>query len=70
MGSVKSTWAVCVKRTDKNLIPLKLYNIEVFSASNEIRVRNEKGEITFYPKNWFAALDVSKTTLHLLEKAI
>lgn len=69
MGAVESVWAVCVTKTEKNLIPFKLYNIEIFSASDEIRVRNENGESAFYPKNWFAPLDVSKTTLSLLEKA-
>ena len=69
MGAVDSVWAVCVTKTEKNLIPFKLYNIETYSASDQIKVKNEKGEAAFYPKDWFTPLDVSKNTISLLEKA-
>ena len=68
-GAVDTVWAVCLAKSDKNLIPFKLYRIEVFSESDEIRLRNEKGETAQYPKAWFAPLDVSKKTLGIIEKA-
>ncbi|MEJ7849705.1 MAG: hypothetical protein WKF92_16595 [Pyrinomonadaceae bacterium] len=60
MGAVDSVWAVCVTKTEKDLIPFKLYSIETYSASGQIKVNNEKGEAAFYPKDWFTRLDVSK----------
>ncbi len=70
MGAVATVWAVCVTKKDKNLMPFKLYSIETFSDSDEVRLRNEEGEIGFYPKEWFAPLEVSRKTLSLLEKAV
>ncbi len=69
MGAVATVWAVCVTKKDKKLTPFKLYSIETFSGSDEVRLKNEMGEVTFYPKDWFAPLEVSKKTLDLLEKA-
>lgn len=69
LGASTFTWAVCLTKDSKDLIPFKLYKIEVFSDADEIRSKNEKGEIAFYPKAWFAPVEVSKQTLGLLEKA-
>lgn len=69
LGSADTVWAVCIAKKDKNLIPFKLYRIEMYSESDEIRLKNEKGEIANYPKSWFAPLDVSKKTLGIIEKA-
>lgn len=69
MGAIATVWAVCVTKQEKNLIPFKLYSIETFSESDEVRLKNESGEIKFYPKEWFAPLEVSEKTLGLLEKA-
>ncbi|CAN5589861.1 hypothetical protein BH20ACI4_BH20ACI4_31240 [soil metagenome] len=68
VGAVENLWAVCVTQKGENLIPLKLYRIEISQNSGEIKVKNEKGETVFYPKEWFAPLDVSKKTHGLLEK--
>ncbi|CAN5438794.1 hypothetical protein BH10ACI2_BH10ACI2_01860 [soil metagenome] len=69
LGSSKSVWAVCVTKESTDLIPFKMYKIEVFSESEEIRSINEKGEKVYYPKAWFAPVEVSKQTLGLLEHA-
>lgn len=68
VGAVENLWAVCITQKSENLIPLKLYRIETSQNSNDIKVKNEKGETAFYPKEWFAPLDVSQKTLGLLEK--
>ena len=69
LGAADLVWAVCLTKNSKDLIPFKLYRIEVFSDSDEIRSRNENGEIAYYPKAWFAPVEVSKQTLGLLERA-
>lgn len=62
LGSSDLVWAVCVSSDSKDLIPFKLYKIEVFSNSGEIRSKNEKGKIVYYPKEWFATVEMSKKT--------
>jgi hypothetical protein len=69
LGASNSIWAVCVSKESKELIPFKLYRIEVFSDSDEIKLINECGKIAYYPKAWFAPVDVPKKTLGLLEHA-
>lgn len=69
-GDAEWVWAVCLTKDSKDLIPFKLYRIEVFSNSDEIRSKNEKGQTVNYPKAWFAPVEVSKQTLGLLERAV
>lgn len=68
VGAVKNIWAVCVTQADKNLIPLKLYRIEISEKSENIKVKNERGENAVYPKEWFAPLEISTKTVGLLKK--
>jgi len=68
IGAAELIWAVCVTQADENLIPLKLYQIDSFANSDEVKVKNEKGETVFCPKTWFARLDVSPKIVGLLEK--
>ncbi len=70
VGAVENLWAVCVTQKSENLIPLKLYRIEILQNSEDIKVKNEKGETSFYPKKWFMPLDVSQKTISLLEKVV
>ena len=70
LGAAECVWAVCLTKDSKDLIGFKLYRIEVFSDSDEIRSKNEKGELVYYPKTWFAPVEVSKQTLGLLERTI
>lgn len=67
IGAVENLWAVCITHADKNLIPLKLYKVEI-SARDEIKVNNEKGETVFCPKTWFAPLNISSKIIGLIEK--
>jgi hypothetical protein len=69
LGVADCVWAVCVTKDSKDLIPFKLYRIETFSDSDEVRSKNEKGVLVYYPKAWFAPVEVSKKTLGLLERA-
>lgn len=70
LGASGCVWAVCLTKDSKNLIPFKLYRIEVFSNSDEVRSKNEKGQTVYCPKAWFAPVEVSKQTLGLLEGAV
>ncbi len=67
IGAVENAWAVCVTKTDANLIAFKLYNIEKQPAKDEIKVKNEKGETVFCPKMWFVVVDISPNVVGLLE---
>lgn len=67
VGAVKTLWAICVTKKDKNLIPFKLYSIDTFSRSDQVRLKNEKGEKVYLPKEWFAPIVLPKKTLGLLE---
>ena len=69
LGAAEMVWAVCLTKDSNDLIPFKLYRIEIFSGSDEIKSKNEKGEIAYYPKSWFATVEVSRKTLGLLEGA-
>ena len=69
IGAVENVWAVCISKKDQNLIVFKLYKIETSANSEEVKVKNEKGETGFYPKNWFAPLQISQNIIGLLEKA-
>lgn len=67
LGAVDEKWAVCVTKDSKDLIPFKLYRVETFANSDEIRSLNENGESSFYPRSWFAIVEVSEITRGLLE---
>jgi hypothetical protein len=69
VGAVENVWAVCLSKTDENLIPFKIYKIEISSKSEKIKVKNEKGETLFYPQNWFAPLNISQNIIGLIEQA-
>ncbi|HLA96289.1 MAG TPA: hypothetical protein VK612_11255 [Pyrinomonadaceae bacterium] len=69
MGSAETKWAVCLAKDEKALIPFKLYQIEIFSNSEEISVKNEKGKTVYLPKSLFAIVEISKKTSGLLEQA-
>lgn len=68
VGAIENLWAVCVTHADKNLIPLKLYKVEI--STKDIKVKNEKGETVFCPKTWFVPLDISSKTLGLIENTV
>jgi len=68
-GASESGWAVCIQKSSADLIQFKLYPIETFSHSSEVRVTNEAGKKVFYPKQWFEMLDVPEKTLDLLKHA-
>lgn len=69
LGAAKQIWAVCVAKEAKDLIPFKIYRIETFTGSEDVKSKNEKGKTAFYPKDWFAPVEVSKKTEVLLKKA-
>ena len=68
LGSIKTVWAVCIETKERSLIPFKLYQIETFSNSDDVRVTNEKGNAKYYSSKWFVPIQISKRALGILEK--
>ena len=68
-GAAETNWAVCIEESNRDLIQFKLYRVESYGNSPEVRVVNEAGEKSFYPKEWFETLDVPEKTLDLLKRA-
>lgn len=64
-NKIEKIWAVCVTNEDENLIPNKLYKIIISSNLNKVKAKNEKGETEFYPKKWFAPLNVSQNLIDI-----
>jgi hypothetical protein len=62
----ETAWAICITSKEKSLIPLKLYQVEVFSESNEIEVVDEKAEKIACPKDYFLLLKLMKKDVDLL----
>jgi hypothetical protein len=69
LGSGEAAWAVCVTDKAKELVNFKLYQIERFKGSDEVRVRGEQGEYSYFPESWFAPVEVPTRTRDILEKA-
>lgn len=70
LGAGKASWAVCVSSAAADLVAFKLYKIERFDGSDDVRVSNEDGNFVYYPASWFASIDIPVKTLGILEKAI
>lgn len=68
-NSEQKIWAVCVDTDDEQLlIRLKLYQIEVDADSDYVFVRDEKGEATFAPREFFFPLLVPQQLEQQLAK--
>lgn len=66
--SKQNAWAVCVNSEDKDLIPLKLYKVEIFSQLSKVRVINKNGQVQFYPQEWFLPVNFAKNVKSVLEQ--
>ena len=49
------SWAICVADEDEELVPRKIYEIEVFPALSNVRVVDEAGEAVLCPKRMVCA---------------
>jgi len=70
LGGGDVAWAVCVSANATDLISFKLYRIERFAGSDDVRVLNERGEVSYYPSSWFARVEVPLQTQGILEKSV
>lgn len=68
LGSGESAWAVCITDKAAELVNFKLYRVERFKDSEEVRVCSERGEYSYFPDAWFAPVDVPVRTRNILEK--
>ena len=47
------TWAICITNEDEELVPLKLYKIEVYPHLSKVAVTDEEGETLVCPQDYF-----------------
>lgn len=66
--SKQNAWAVCVTSEDKNLVPLKLYKVEIFPQLSKAKVINKNGQAQFYPQEWFLPVKFAKNVKSVLEQ--
>lgn len=62
----ETVWAICLTSREESLIPLKLYQVKVFSELNEIEVINEKDEKLVCPPDYFLQLNLVEKEVDLL----
>ncbi len=60
-------FAVCLETDDKLLVPFKVYRIAL--RGEYVRVINEQGEVTVYPKSFFLPLQLPSETVNALSTA-
>ena len=68
--SKQNKWAVCVTSEDNDLIPLKLYKVEIFPQLSKAKVINKKGKAKFYPQEWFLPVNFAKNVKNVLEQVV
>lgn len=66
--SRQSAWAVCVTSEDKDLIPLRLYKVEIYPQLSKAKVINKSGKAHFYPQEWFLPVKFAKNVKNVLEQ--
>ncbi len=62
------TWAICVSREDDELVPLKLYQIEVYPHLSKVAVKDESGETLVCPQDYFLPVKFKEKVTDYLKK--
>lgn len=62
------TWAICVSREDDELVPLKLYQIEVYPNLSKVSVTDESGETLVCPQDYFLPVKFEEKVTDYLKK--
>lgn len=62
------TWAICVTRDDEELVPLKLYKIEVYPQLSKVAVTDEAGETLVCPQDFFLPVQFKQEVTDYLKK--
>jgi hypothetical protein len=64
----KQTWAICVSHEDDELVPLKLYRIEVYPSLSKVAVKDESGETLICPQSFFLPVKFEEEVTDYLKK--
>lgn len=62
------TWAICVSRDDDELLPLKLYRVEVYPHLARVAVTDESGETLVCPQDYFLPVKFEEEVTDYLKK--
>ncbi len=62
------TWAICVSREDNELVPLKLYRVEVYPHLSKASVTDESGETLVCPQDYFLPVKFEEEITDYLKK--
>ncbi len=62
----KSSWAICITRREKNLIPLKIYEVKARRNSSTIEVVDETDNAAIYLQKCFLPINLLEKEAELL----
>ncbi len=62
----QKSWAICVTSKEENLIPLKMYEVETFKNSSDVKVVDESDKLTIYPRECFLSVKLQEKETKLL----
>lgn len=62
------SWAICVTSSEKNLIPLKMYEIKFHQNSSEVEVIDESAKRTIYPQDYFLSVKLLENEVEFLNE--
>ncbi len=62
------TWAICVSREDDELVPLKLYRVEIYPRLSKVSVTDEAGETLVCPQDYFLPVKFEEEVTDYLKK--
>lgn len=62
------TWAICISRDEEELVPLKLYKIEVYPQLSKVAVTDEAGETFVCPQDFFLPVEFKQEVTDYLKK--
>ncbi len=67
LSNVKS-FAICLTSDDEELIPMKVYNVIFHTHLKTCTVKDESGETTVCPIDWFLPIRFPESIMKTLEK--
>lgn len=63
------TFAICISTEDEELIPMKIYSVILHPHLKACTVKDETGETSICPADWFLPVEFSEGVEKVLEKA-
>jgi len=64
-----TSWAICVTGSEKNLIPLKIYEVRIRENLSEVEVIKDESDLpAIYPHEYFLSIRLLENEVELLNK--